>query len=206
MSGKSTLVKNLCLEDLQFEANLEQLIYVHSQEDENIKAIRKKWGKKVKFLNEIPLDLPEQMIPGKSVVVLDDVEETLVHDKERTKMLKAMANIYIHHYQLIMILWLQSYDLFYKRHPLNGLLQQATKLILFKSINNFSSLKRWLNSYGIKLKADQQLFDVFKSLVSETRYNYLVIDLDQSLNSAQVYTHVLYADPRPFLVFHVESE
>ena len=206
MSGKSTLVKNLCLEDLQFEANLEQLIYVHSQEDENIKAIRKKWGKKVKFLNEIPLDLPEQMIPGKSVVVLDDVEETLVHDKERTKMLKAMANIYIHHYQLIMILCLQSYDLFYKRHPLNGLLQQATKLILFKSINNFSSLKRWLNSYGIKLKADQQLFDVFKSLVSETRYNYLVIDLDQSLNSAQVYTHVLYADPRPFLVFHVESE
>lgn len=184
---------------------MEQLIYIYNQDDENIKTLKDEWGKKGKFMHEIPMDLPEKMIPAKSCAVWDDLEDVITSDKEKGKLLRSMANVLIHHRQLILIITLQSYDIFYKRHPLNGCLQQSTKLILFKSINNFGSLKRWLNSYAVKLKAKQKLFDVYEYLVGSSSYNYVVIDLDQSMNNAQVYTNILYSDPRPFIVFHVEN-
>ena len=204
-SGKSTLCRELLVEkNLQFENELEQLIYIYNQDDENINTLKEQWGKKGKFLTEIPMDLPEKLIPSKSCAVLDDLEDTLINDKEKQKLLKSMANVLIHHKKLVILITLQSYDIFYKRHPLNGCLQQATKLILFKSVNNFGSLKRWLNSYAVKLKAKQKLFDVYEYLVSSSAYNYVVIDLDQSMNNPLVYTNILYSDSRPFIVFNVE--
>ena len=39
--------------DLQFEADIEQLIYVHQHEDSCVKALKKNWGKKGKFIRDI---------------------------------------------------------------------------------------------------------------------------------------------------------
>ena len=65
---------------------------------------------------------------------------------------------------------------------------------------------RWLNSFGIKLMGNQSLFEVFHDLVSDSCYNYLVIDMNQSLKRPQVYTHVLFEDSRPFIKYHIDSD
>ena len=58
---------------MQFEEDLEQLIYCYHEEDENITSLKKAWGKKGTFIKDIPDDLHEQLIPKKSVAVLIQV-------------------------------------------------------------------------------------------------------------------------------------
>jgi hypothetical protein len=146
------------------------------------------------------------MLIPKCVLCIDDQEEAIINDKSTTRQMAELSKITVHHGDMICILTLQSYDCFYRKSPLNGVLQNTTKLILFKSISNYTSIKRWLNNYDIKLKLNQTLFDVYRNLVKEERYAYLIVDLSPSLKSAEVYTNILFSDPRPFLVFHVEKE
>ena len=89
---------------------------------------------------------------------------------------------------------------------MNTILQQTTRIFIFKSISNFASLKRWLNGYSIKLKSNQSLFECFQDVISGDKYAYLVLDLSPNLDKPHVYSQILYADPRPLLVFHVESD
>ena len=204
MAGKSSLISAILSEKEQFKEDFEKIIYIFSYEDENIAKLRKKFSKKGYFAKEIPSNLEEMLIPGKTILCIDDKEDMIFGDKEKLKIIYSLAKVWTHHLKIITFLILQSYDCFYKRHPLNTVLQQCTKLILFKTVSNVYSLKRWLNSYAIKLKANQTLFEVFRSL--ESRYAYLVIDLSTNLNNAQVYSNILYADPKPFLIFHAELD
>ena len=163
-------------------------------------------GKKGTFIKDIPDDLHEQLIPKKSVAVFDDVEEMLLNDKSKLRLLLKFSKIFCHHKKLILIVLLQSYDIFYRHNVLNSLLSQTTMLVLFKSVNNFSSIKRWLNSYGIKLMGNQNLFEVYHDLVTNSCYNYLIIDLNQSLKRPHVYTNILFEDPKPFIKYHFDSD
>lgn len=140
------------------------------------------------------------------MICIDDKEEEITASKETTKQILELAKISVHHSEIICFLLFQSFDCFYKRHPLNGVLQQAKKLILFKSISNYSSIKRWLNNYDIQLKSNQTLFEVYRNLVKEERYAYLILDLSPSLKSPRAYSNIILSDPRPYLVFHVEAE
>ena len=144
------------------------------------------------------------IVKGKTVLVIDDKKVDIVGDRDKLKMIQNLAKVWTHHLAIITFLIFQSYDCFYKRHPLNAVLQQCTKLIVFKTVSNVSSLKRFLNSFAIKLKANQTLFEIFRDL--QSRYAYLVIDLSKDLNNAQVYSNILYADPKPFLIFHAEVD
>ena len=64
---------------MQFEEDLEQLIYRYHEEDENITLLKKAWGKKGTFIKDIPDVLHEQLIPKKSVAE----EEMLLNDSEQ---------------------------------------------------------------------------------------------------------------------------
>ena len=207
MVGKSTLLCEILHEkEYQFEYDIEQLVYIYTIEDDNIRKLKKKFSKNGLFLKEIPENLPELLIPKKSVLCIDDKEEEIVGNKRTTKLVNTLCKVWVHHCSLICFLLFQSFDMFYKRNPLNPILQQSTRLILFKSVSNFASLKRWLNGYSIKLKANQTLFDCFNDLTTGDKYAYLILDLSPNLNSPHVYSNILYADPRPLLVFHVEPE
>ena len=89
---------------------------------------------------------------------------------------------------------------------MNEILAQSTCLILFRSISNFSSLKRWLKSYEIPLKSSQDLFQVFRSVTLTEPHAYLIIDISPHLKHPRVFTHILMNDPRPLLIFSVEEE
>ena len=207
MVGKtSTLCQILLEKEHQFEYPIEQLVYIYTIEDDNIRKLKKKFAKNGCFLKEFPNNLREILIPKKSCLVIDDKEEEIMGDREKTKTITTLAKIWVHHCSLICFMLFQSFDIFYKRNPMNSVLQQCNRLFLFKSISNFSSLKRWLNGYSIKLKANQTLFDCFKDVISGDKYAYLVLDLSPKLDSPHVYSNILFADPRPMLVFHVEPD
>ena len=205
MVGKSTLLRQMLMEKEQFENSIDQLVYIYTVDDENIEKLKKKFGKRGLFLKEIPDNLHEMMIPKKSVLCIDDKEHEIISDKKKLSLIHSLASVFIHHNSLICFLCLQTYDCFYKRSKINFCLQNCSHLILFKSVSNFTSLKRWLNGYAIKLKANQTLFDCFQERIIGDKYAYLVLDLSPSLKSPHVYSNILLADPRPLLVFHVEE-
>ena len=151
-SGKSTWLTECLLEhEIHFERKIKQLIYVSKHTDKNVKRLKKKF-KAGMFLNEIPSNLEDIVEPSKSVVVFDDCQQELLQSKEKIRMLKRLATISIHHLDLMFFLTFQDYEIFYKRSELNFLLFQTSCIILFRSLNNFCSLKRFLNSYEVKLK------------------------------------------------------
>ena len=206
MVGKSSLLKEILLEKEQFKMKIEQLVYIYSIEDDNIKRLKKKYAKNGIFLKEIPENIEDILLPGKSVLVIDDKEEDILNDKDKIRVIQNLSKIWVHHNKYIFFLLLQTFDIFYKRHPLNGALQQCSKLILFRSVSNLSSLKRWLNGYCIRLKSNQTLFDIYKSHVLADNFAYLIIDLSHNLKSPHVYSNILYKDQRPMIVFSIESD
>ena len=137
---------------------------------------------------------------------MDDKEDEITGSREKTKLMQDLAKIYTHHNKYLVFMLLQSYDCFYKRHPLNGILQNSTFLVLFKSVSNFTSLKRWLNGYCVRLKGNQTLYDVYRDHMLADRYAYLIVDLSHSLKSPHVYSNILHSDKRPMLVFSVETD
>jgi len=190
---------------IHFENKINQLIYIFKEEDKNIKTLKKKFGKSGTFLNEIPDGLESLLLPNHSVCVIDDFESSLVLDKEKVSSLKYLSNVSIHHSNLIVFLLFQSFSIFLRKHVLHDILYQATSLILFRSMNSFSSLKRFLNSYEIKLKGNQSLYDIFKKFVQQEPYQYLIINIAPKLRNPEVYSQILFCDSRPLLIFHEEN-
>ena len=172
--------------------------------DKNIKELQEKFGKNGYFMTAIPSNLEEMVIEKHSAIVLDDMELTLEKDKEQRDLVMKLALISCHHKETHIFISLQSYNVFYKKSTLNPLLYQATSLILFRSINTVGSLKRFLNSYDIKLKKNSTLYDVFKLYVQEKKYNYLILNMAPCLERPEVYSQILFSDTRPLLLFHEE--
>ena len=54
MCGKSSLLRNILLEEEQFENKISKLIYIYSMECENVQILKKKFPKKGTFLKHIP--------------------------------------------------------------------------------------------------------------------------------------------------------
>ena len=116
-----------------------------------------------------------------------------------------------HHNKVTVFISFQTYGIFYKKSPLNDLLDQATNLILFGSMNfQNKSLKGFLNGYEIDLKGNQTLYELFKEFVlqkgveidQKIQYRYLWIDLHPNLTRAEVWAHVLECDDQSLVSFH----
>ena len=105
---------------------------------------------------------------------------------------------------LMLFVTFQDYEIFYRRHDLNFLLFQTSWIVLFRSLNNFCSLKRFLNSYEIKLKGGETLYELFKKFVQGEPYSYIIVNLSTRLKFPQVYSQILFSDDRPLLIFHEE--
>ena len=183
-SGKSSFMRQLLLErKIHFESNITQLVYIYKSEDKNIKSLKKNFGKSGTFLNEIPDELESLLLPKQSICVIDDFESSLVLNKQKIANLIYLANVAIHHKGLVLFLLFQSFSIFLRKHALHDILYQATQLILFRSMNSFSTLKRFLNSYEVKLKGQQTLYDIFKKFVQGEPYQYLIINIAPKLQN-----------------------
>ena len=205
-SGKSSFVQSVLMESQhQFRSKIKQLIYVYQADDDNIKKLQKKFGKNGMFLKSIPGNLDELLIESHSVLVLDDMELILEKNKEIRDQVMKLALITCHHKKTHVFISMQSYNVFYKKSPLNSLLFQSTSLVLFRSINTVGSLKRFLNAFDFKLKNNCTLWDIFKTYVQEKKYNYLVMNMAPCLDQAQIYSQILFCDSRPLIIFHEES-
>ena len=101
---------------------------------------------------------------------------------------------------LFVIIIAQSYSMFYASSKIHQALFQATMLILFKSHSSMNILKRVLNSFNVKIKSGDSLFQVFKDYCSGS-HRYLVINLHPSLDTAQVYSNILYNCKESFIMF-----
>lgn len=190
MVGKTSLLTEILCEKEQFGTRIEQLVYIYTMEDSNIARLRKKYSKNGLFLREIPNNLPEILLPGgRACLVIDDKEDDIVGSKDKTRIVSDLVKIYKHHSKILMFLLLQSYDCFMKKNPLNPAVQNCEKLILFRSMSNFTSLKRWLNGYCIRLKGNQTLYEVYKEHILADRFAYLIIDCHTILNRL-AYIHI----------------
>lgn len=185
---------------MHFESKILQLVYLYREEDANVKILKKNFQKNSIFLDNIPDNLEDLVISEKSILVIDDFEDVLSNDREKAKLIVKFSNYLVHHRRLIIFLIFQSYQLFYAKHRLNSILYQATSLILFRSINNFSMLKRFLNAYDIKLKSGEKLYDIFQKYVA-SKYMYLIVNIHPHIDKPTVYSQILYSDCRPFILF-----
>ena len=203
-SGKSSWMKNALLEHKEhFKQKLKRLIYIYKEDDENSNALQKKFKNGI-FLKRIPENLDELIEPNGTIIVFDDFQIELC-EKTNVKMLKKWGTIKLHHSNFSCLITLQSYDVFYKRNELNFLLYQTSSMVLFRSLNNFCALKRFLNAYEIKLKGNATLYEVFKSFVQSKPYSHIIVNLSPKLKSPQVYSQILSCDDRPLLIFHEDE-
>ena len=96
MVGKSSLLCDILMEkEYQFENDIEQLVYIYTIEDDNIRKLKKKFGRNGCFLKEIPENLHEILIPKKSVLCVDDKEEDLLADKKKMKIMATLCKVCI---------------------------------------------------------------------------------------------------------------
>ena len=186
-----------------FGQKMKRLIYIYKEDDENSKALKKKFKNGI-FLKNIPDDIEEMIEPGKTIVCIDDFQMDLC-EKRHVKMLKRWGTVSLHHWNFSLIITLQSYDVFYKRNELNFLLYQTKSIILFRSLNNFCALKRFLNAYEIRLQGNATLYEVFKTFVQSKPYSHIIVNLSPKLKSPQVYSQILLCDDRPLLLFHEDK-
>lgn len=202
-SGKSSWLAEVLIEhSIHFERKCKQLIYVSKYDTATVKKLKKHF-KSGLFLDEIPSNLEDMVEPSKSVIVFDDCQNDL-RSKENIKMMKRLTTIKLHHMDLMLFVTFQDYEIFYRRHDLNFLLFQTSCIVLFRSLNNFCSLKRFLNSYEIKLKGGETLYELFKKFVQGEPYSYIIVNLSTRLKFPQVYSQILFSDDRPLLIFHEE--
>ena len=200
-SGKSSWLTQAIIEHkAHWKQKIKRLIYIYKEDDANSAKLKKHFKNGI-FLKSIPDDLEDMVEPSCTLVVFDDFQIDL-SSKRNVKMLKKWGTIKLHHDDFCCAITLQNYDVFYKRNELNFLLYQTSSLVLFRSLNNFCALKRFLNAYEIRLKENDTLYDVFKKFVQSKPYSHLIINLSPKLKSPQVYSQVLFNDDRPLLIFH----
>ena len=203
-SGKSSWLKNAILEHKQhFKQKMKVLIYIYKEDDENSRELQKKFKNGI-FLKSIPENIEEMIEPNSTIICIDDFQLDL-GEKHHIKMLKKWGNVRLHHWNFTCLITLQTYDVFYKRNELNFLLYQTSSIVLFRSLNNFCALKRFLNAYEIKLKGNATLYEVFKTFVQSKPYSHIIVNLSPKLKSPQVYSQILLCDDRPLLLFHEDE-
>ena len=193
-------MQNLLLEaPAHFEEKISQLICISRYRDENIKILEKKFSKNFDYYDRIPLDLESRAVPH-CLILIDDFEQELTSDRELLKMTYSFAAYVTHHLPCTLIMVCQSYSMFYASSKLHQALFQATMLILFKSHSSMNILKRVLNSFNVKIRNGDTLFQVFKEYCSGS-HRYIVLNLHPSLDSVQVYSNILYNCKESFIMF-----
>ena len=133
-------------------------------------------------------------------ILCDDFEDEVTSNRDVIKMILRFGSYVTHHLPCTLLIIAQSYSMFYASSKIHQALFQATMLILFKSHSSMNILKRVLNSFNVKIKSGDSLFQVFKDYCSGS-HRYLVINLHPSLDSAQVYSNILYNCKESFIMF-----
>ena len=185
---------------LHLETPITRLIVVSRYKDDNIKLLEKKYGKIAIFFEKIPLDLESYLCRG-AYVLIDDMETELTSDKDIIKMILKFSFYFVHHYGLYCNIILQSMNIFYASSKLHQIVYQANALILFRSANLFSMVKKVLNSFNLKLKSGDSLFDTFKEYCSGKKNRYIIILVHPKLEKPVVASSILYDDPDPYILF-----
>ena len=183
-----------------FETPITRLIVVSRFKDDNIKMLEKKYGKISIFFEKIPLDLESYLIPG-ACLFIDDMETELTSDKDVIKVILKCAFYYVHHYRIYCNIIFQSMNIFYASSKLHQLVHQANALILFRSANLFSMVEKVLNSFNLKLKSGETLFETFKEYCAGKKNRYIIILVHPKLEKPVVASSILYSDIEPYIVF-----
>ena len=192
--------QNLLLESpAHFEEKISQLICISRYRDENVQILEKKFSKKFEYFDSIPMDLESKALPH-SVILIDDYEQELTSDRDVIKMILRFGSHVTHHLPCSLFVICQGYSIFYASSKIHQALYQATMLILFKSHSSMNILKRVLNGFNVKIKSGDTLFQVFKDYCSGS-HRYIVINLHPSLDSALVYSNILYNCKESFIMF-----
>ena len=137
------------------------------------------------FLKKIPEeDFIETVGIDKNstVILIDDFAPQAASNEALRNTLLHMSQVWIHHHGMVVLYSTQSYEMFLKSSKLNALLNNSTHLVLFKSLHEAKSLRRYLNSYLIKVKGDASLWSLFEKYVQSKQYKFMVICIQCLLN------------------------
>ena len=182
-----------------FEKKISHLIVISRYRDENVTVLEKKFSKNWSYYDHIPMDL-ERIATRDCFILCDDFEDEVTSNRDVIKMILRFGSYVTHHLPCSLLIIAQSYSMFYASSKIHQALFQATMLILFKSHSSMNILKRVLNSFNVKIKSGDSLFQVFKDYCSGS-HRYLVINLHPSLDTAQVYSNILYNCKESFIMF-----
>ena len=199
-SGKSYLLRQLLLEHRShFSFKVSKLLYVYRHVDDNVKELQKKLDVPKEFFQGIPDDLESKVLKH-SILVLDDQETLLADNKESASIVRNFCLYGCHHAEVCVFIVQQSTEIMYAKHRLHSCLLQSTSLVLFRSVNNYSIIKRYLNNFDIRLDDCPDLYSLYKKYVSAP-YDYLWINTSPKLAKPVVYNHVLDSDHNNMQIF-----
>ena len=182
-----------------FEKKISHLIVISRYREENVQILEKIFSRNWSYYDHIPMDL-ERIATPHCFILCDDFEDEVTSNRDVIKMILRFGSYVTHHLPCTLLIIAQSYSMFYASSKIHQALFQATMLILFKSHSSMNILKRVLNSFNVKIKSGDSLFQVFKDYCSGS-HRYLVINLHPSLDSAQVYSNILYNCKESFIMF-----
>ena len=138
--------------------------------------------------------------------VLDDFENDICTDKGLAREIQTLAGITVHHSSIYFFILFQTYNVMYKRHPLNSAIMQSSHFCWFRDCKNSKCLKRFMMNFDIPLKKSQTLYDVYSKYVQKQMFNYLLINVSAKSVKCTAYCSILMADSNEMLSFHQSDD
>ena len=141
-----------------------------------------------------------------TIIVIDDFYWDAATDESIRSALISLSSIWNHHKSLTSFLCLHSYDIFLKASKLNVILMNSSHLIFFKSSHDAKAAKRVMSQYILNLKGGQTLFQVYKRIVLEDNFQYILVQISPQSTKPSVWSRVLLAEESPMLCFNESSD
>lgn len=152
-----------------------------------------------RFFKKVPQDLLSLVLPGSTCIVFDDMLPAFMGDKSLIDLLFRLSSIYVRHRKLYIFFCSQSSDILKKSHKLNLSISQSSHYILFRTLSESKTLKRFFSNFSLNLKHD--LAEIFENYIMTKQFGYLVLSVGPQCPRNSAYSNILLSEPGFMLSF-----
>ena len=151
-----------------------------------------------RFFRKVPQDLMSLVLPG-SCLIFDDMLPLFMGDKTLIDLLFRLASIYVRHKKLYIFFCSQSNEVLKKSHKLNLAISQSSHYVLFRTLSESKTLKRFFSNFSLNLKQD--LAEIFENYIMTKQFGYLVLSIGPLCPRNSAYSNILLSEPGFMLSF-----
>ena len=199
--------------EYHFQQKIKKVIYIYKETCKSIEKLKSYLSKEKGLEGVFTKKFPDgnflefcKVEEKSTIIVIDDFYWDAATDESIRSALISLSSIWNHHKSLTSFLCLHSYDIFLKASKLNVILMNSSHLIFFKSSHDAKAAKRVMSQYILNLKGGQTLFQVYKRIVLEDNFQYILVQISPQSTKPSVWSRVLLAEESPMLCFNESSD